>query len=379
MDQNLMRAKSWTVEYAGGTVLDRPVHYNLSRLRHGLGRRVLARRPQSAMLQQWAIARSAPDLAASAMRRRAELYIAHHPSVLPIAIAAAKRYGAPVGYDAEDFYSGMYRNKPTEIDRLIERVEHEHLPRCSYVTAASPGIADAYVKKYGIHRPTVILNVFPLSERPSGFTNTAAPGDPLRVYWFSQCIGTHRGLEDVVGALKLLRDCAIEFHVRGEWQTGYRKQFFECVESAGIPLSRIIAHPPAPSNTMVKLAAQYDIGLALEPHSSENSQLCLSNKIFTYFLAGCAVIGTATKGQLPFLQSAGHAACTYAAGDVSSLAQRIRFWYENKNCLREARKQAWRLGELKHNWDLEKVEFLSMIRGVRSPEDLSSMRAVGAS
>ena len=77
---------------------------------------------------------------------------------------------------------------------MISLIESRWLPGCAYMTAVSPGIADAYVENYGVAQPHVVLNVFPKSHAPSGATprGTARPGPSL--YWFSQTIGPDRGL-----------------------------------------------------------------------------------------------------------------------------------------------------------------------------------------
>lgn len=363
MDAGVMAQRRWTVEYAGGEAVDHPLRHKRMRIRQHCSCRMLNWKPASPLLQRLAIARAVPELTAAAMKQPADLYIAHHPSVLPVAVQAARRHGALVGYDIEDVYSEMYPNgsKPSEIDLLIERIEAKYLPACSYVTAASPAFAAAYVQRYGIRSPSVVLNVFPRSQRPREWPQRTNHSDPLRLYWFSQCIGADRGLEDVVQALGLLRHCAIEFHVRGAWQTGYQERLLQLARSCGVAPSRIVAHAPAAPDVMVSLAAQYDVGLALEPELSLNSRLCLSNKIFTYFLAGSAVIGTETPGQLQVLERAGNAALSYRAGDVSALARNINSWFEDRECLLEARRHAWQLGEREYNWDIQGKKFVSLI------------------
>ncbi len=91
-------------------------------------------------------------LAPAVLRTVADLYIAHYPAALPAAAAAAARYGGRYAYDAEDFHPGDWPDIPAyDLERLFVReVEGKHLPGCIYVTAASPGIADAYVETYGI-------------------------------------------------------------------------------------------------------------------------------------------------------------------------------------------------------------------------------------
>ena len=54
---------------------------------------------------------------------------------------------------------------------------------------------------------------------------------------------------------------------------------------------------PASPDAMIDLARGYDVGLALEQATPLNRQLCLTNKAFTYILAGVAVAMTDTPGQ----------------------------------------------------------------------------------
>ena len=111
-----------------------------------------------------ASARSPARSAAAAKRVPADLYIAHYPAALPAAAIAARRHGALYAFDAEDFHLGDWPEGPgasSSKRRLIRAIEGRYLPGCAYVTAASPGIADAYAEAYGIARPTVAAECLP--------------------------------------------------------------------------------------------------------------------------------------------------------------------------------------------------------------------------
>jgi glycosyltransferase involved in cell wall biosynthesis len=363
MDRDLMANKRWTLEYAGGTAAGRPLRYKVTRLRHCVGRRMLRWNPDSSLFQHWAIVRAAPELASAALRRPADLYIAHHPSVLPIATQAARLHGGRVGYDIEDFYSGMYPigSEPSRIDRLIEQIETDHLPYCSYVTAASPAYADAYVAKYGIQRPTPILNVFPLSDRPNEFPPTPSVGQPVRLYWFSQVLGSGRGLEDVIRALGIIKDCSFELHLRGNWLTGYREKLFATAKQTGVKESTIFVYPPAAPGEMVRQAATFDVGLCVEQPVDHSRPLGITNKTFVSLLAGNAILSTNMAGQKPLLDVIGPAAFAYEPGDVRKLTTGLRKWHDDRKSLDLARRQAWNWGTRRYNWDLEKQVFLRAV------------------
>src|SRR5437762_10287622 len=121
-----------------------------------------------------------------------------------------------LGFDAEDFHTGMGQQdeRASLQANLTERIERQILPRCDYVTAAAPLIADQYASKYSIRTPTTILNVFPLDERPDSLREVGQFGR-LTMCWFSQTIGPGRGLENVIRALGLITELNIELHLLG--------------------------------------------------------------------------------------------------------------------------------------------------------------------
>lgn len=358
-----MKSRGWTFEYAAGNARQLPGL--LRRTRHKLVKKFWDQFSFDSALHLAAISHVAPELFRASMRCEADLYIAHHPEALPAATRAARKFGAKAGYDAEDLHTGMWAGPqgPGLWDQLVGKIERHYLPLCSYLTSAAPGFSENYEEKYGVSRPTTILNVFPISERPLSF-RPSNPTTPLRLYWFSQTIGEKRGLEEVVRALGFLQDCDVELHLRGNWAAGYRDKLLTLASSVGLDRRRIIDQPPAPPDEMVRLAAQYDIGLALEQPVDENRSLCLSNKLFVYLLAGNAIAATGSRGQKPLVSTLGHAAFSYEPGDPEGLAAGIRKWHEDRESLDSARERAWKWGTERYNWDLEQRSFLAVIDAV---------------
>lgn len=357
-DRELLGNRKWTCTYVGGK--PGSLKYWGTRLRFGISRRLPALWRSG--VRQWALTRVSLELYRAAVRLDAELYIAHYTGALVAAAAAAHHSRTRFAFDAEDFESGYYNydKGPSAIDRLIENIEREYLPRCSYISAASPGIAEEYRVKYSIPLPTTLLNVFPTVERPPRLRSTDTSG-PLLLYWFSQTVGLGRGLEDVISALARLDGCDIELHLRGFARVGDWHNLRRFARYSGVSLDRIILHEPLPSSEMIRAAANFDIGLALEQAVSKNRELCLTNKIFSYLLAGNAIVATETLGQRPIMDTIGKAGFIYEPGDVEALASGIRTWYENRGALHEARQQSWDWGTRRFNWDCEKKKFLQVV------------------
>jgi glycosyltransferase involved in cell wall biosynthesis len=318
--------------------------------------------PARPQLRHWALWRAGPELEHTVKQVQADLYIAHNLGALPAAVVAARKHNARVAFDAEDFHSGSrrYDYAFSLSDEITVETEWRFLPQCQYITAASPGIGAAYVSRYAIPQPVPILNVFPLAQRPPAFRQSSDDG-PLTLYWFSQTIGANRGLEDVITAMGKLHECRIELHLRGQWSPGYRERLLQHATAVGVKPEHIVAHDPAPPDEMVRLAARYDVGLALEYPESLNRDLCLTNKIFTYLLAGNAIAATATRGQHWVMRDLRDTGFCYQPGNPAELADALQCWYVDRLSLDAARRQAWHWGTRRYNWDIEKDRFLAVV------------------
>jgi glycosyltransferase involved in cell wall biosynthesis len=366
-DSDWLSTRAWTCRYVGGHPRTRRFEYLLTRLRHGLAKKA-SRRFQvlrgSTAVAHSALSRTTPELISAAWEEPADLYIAHNLGALPAAVIAAERNASRAGFDLEDLYgresSMMCGNDPEE--RLALQVEGQYLRKCDYLTASSPEIAAAYAARYGVDPPLAVLNAFPLHQQPVHRIGNSSK--PLRLYWFSQTIGENRGLEDVVRAMGRMAGHDIELHLRGTWQPGYRDDLHALARQSAVPERNIIAHAPGLPDEMPRLAASFDIGLSTEQPLSENKDLCLGNKLFTYLLAGNAIVATATLAQSRFAETIAEACRVYAPGDVDALAEILRLWDSDRQFLERARQSAWQAGRDVYNWDLEKEKILERIEHV---------------
>ncbi len=378
-DRELLASRRWPCTYVGG---EHALARQWQRVRHKAAR-ALAPVLRSQAVLQAAAGRHVRELAKAAAARPADLYIARHPGALAAAGLAARKHNARLGYDAEDFESGHAAlgadggdADSRQQDRTAAALEQAWLPCCDYITAGSPAIAEAYAERFGIAQPAPILNVFPLRDRPARLRSVAAGA--LRLYWFSQTIGPDRGLQEIVRAIGLIPECDIELHLRGQWASGFREELNDLYSSLHIPLNRLVHHAPAPPDEMVRLAAEFDVGLALEQPVSLNRKLCLTNKLFTYMLAGNAIIATATPGQQPVLRTIGPAAISYQHGDIATVAAALKRWHDDREALARARQCSWQWGIDRYNWDMEKKRFLNIVEQALSPGAQAAMNVEAA-
>jgi hypothetical protein len=284
----------------------------------------------------------------------ADLYIGHYVAGLAAAGRAAHRRGAMLGFDAEDLHAG--EGTPLQMS-MVRIIEGALLPACRHVTAAAPLIGDGYRRSYGV-TPATVLNVFPLSMAPPARQPGAGPG-AFRAYWFSQTIGLDRGLQSFIQAMARTT-ARVTLDIRGGNRWGHGDSLLALARELGVA-DRVSLLPMAPPQEMVRLAAAYDIGLSLETEVSENRRVCLTNKIFTYLLAGVPVLLSDTPAQRALAPDLGVAAHVVSLADPEGIAATLDRLAASPEAREEARAGAWRLGHDRYNWDVEKAALVDSV------------------
>jgi glycosyltransferase involved in cell wall biosynthesis len=300
------------------------------------------------------------ELVAAAIAEPADLIYGGTTGALAAVAEAARRQGVRYGVDLEDLHSGETSGADAAtVDRLAARVEARTLADASFATTSSDAIAEAYREAHGV-RPAVVHNTFALPAGVPDFRRV----DPsrLRVYWFSQTIGPGRGLEDAVVALGRAGSRA-ELALRGRPQSGYLDAL-QHLAAAHAPQLDVVHQPPAPPDDMIDLARGYDVGLALEQMTPRNRQLCVTNKAFTYIMAGVAVAISDTPGQHDLGVDLREGAALVPPGDVDALAAAFARWTREPARLDCARRAAWQAAVRRWRWDhdLERGRLCALVR-----------------
>ncbi|WP_118829952.1 glycosyltransferase [Salinibacter ruber] len=354
-------------------------------LRDALRQRLLNRIPLLQRLpygMERAYSRHVDALFHTAIAQPADLFVAHNLQALPAAAWAAEHQGSLLGFDAEDFHRGEfnYDNLATPKRSLTIEIEETYIPQCDHLTAASPGIADAYEEILDINRPTVILNVFPKQKRsgqtPSSELAKETPGEAFSIYWYSQTIGPDRGLEHVVCALPEVQTKSrpVFLSLRGRWNDGYEHSLRNLAREIGVG-GHLRHLSPVPPEELIERAAQHDIGLALEQPVSRNREICVTNKLFAYLLAGLPVVATRTQGQKAVCANLSSATRLCTPDNSAQIAEAISSLLESNEKLRRAEKAAWAAGEERYNWEVEQNRLINAFEETISSAQLSSFSA----
>jgi hypothetical protein len=234
------------------------------------------------------------------------------------------------------------------------------LGKARYLTSAAPLISERYRDIYGVDSACV-LNVFPLSEAPAApIAPRPITGDaPAVLYWFSQTVGPDRGLEEMLAVIARMKTPAC-LHLRGFVSEAYRNALTRIAADLGVRHPPVFL-PPAEPQEMVRLSAAAHAGICMEKPVVPNRDICLTNKIFTYILAGTPALLSPTSAHKELAPSLGDSALVLPLSDPEKAAKAVDDLLGVPGALAVARAAAWRLGHERYCWDIEKAVVLGQV------------------
>lgn len=312
---------------------------------------------------RWQLGLAVGPLATAARSRSFDLAIAHSESAMAVA-ADLFASGHRVGIDLEDWFSedllpDARRYRPL---KLLRRLEGQALRGWATVACPSRSMGDALAGEFDCLPPAVIYNAFRWSERAAidGVAKDRTGMRRTSIHWYSQTLGSGRGLEDLFAALPHVRS-DVEVHLRGRPAEGFEKWVLEVVQEKW--RNRVFFHPLVANAELVSRIAEHDIGFAGEMKFCRSRDLTVSNKILHYFLGGLAVVASDTTGQQEVASRAPGAVLLYTSGDPRQLAERIDSLANSGLNLSSARAAALKAAEETFCW--EKQEPL-LVRSILS-------------
>jgi len=299
------------------------------------------------------------ELLQEALKHKADLYIGHNLGAIAAVVKAAKKYKAKAGFDAEDFHRGEFRDVDIQ-KKITASIENKYFPLLDYCTVASPLIGEAYKRIFPDKAFTVINNVFSKKYLREG--KSIIEKKSMDLFWFSQFIGPKRGLETVLLALNECIDLDIKLHLLGNINETYKTFILETVNDK----TKIIFLPPTSSEEIFTIAKQFDIGIASEPAFSDNNDIALSNKLFTYLLSGNCLLLSSTKAQKAFSEAYPNVGILYKLNDVDELTTAFKKLYYNRHLLNTLKENALALAQNELNWENEGETFIKLVKSTLS-------------
>ena len=280
----------------------------------------------------------------------ANLVIAHNPGAFYAAAFFAKKKNARLAIDVEDFHPGE-TNGTSDLSNKVSAVMANILPKCTYTSYASPLIKEhtQQLVKINLQNAIVINNSF--SQEEFNLPQQHNTSNVVKMVWFSQYIDYGRGLEILLPILDIFsKNISITL-------IGNCRQIFYDNEIANRKYITSIASMPH-QGLQLELS-KYDIGLAFEDASTNfNRNICLTNKIWSYFQAGLFILATNTDAQKVFIhQHSNHGLTT--STNTHDLEKNISFLINEINQIKS--KKSLRFSQAqKFSWENESLQLIKM-------------------
>lgn len=229
----------------------------------------------------------------------ADLIVAHTLATLYPAYKYAKKNKIPFAFDIEDYHPGekMYNDIINETKRRIFLMKNI-LPASKYISCASPLIEEEVKKNILLNKTYAHLFTVNNSFSKQDFIlpqQNNSNVDKLKLVWFSQNISEGRGLELILPLLNKFSN-NIKITLIGN----VSETFFNEVLIHYNSFIEIL--PPLTQTELHQKLTTFDIGLAIEDINADvNRNICLTNKIWSYYQAGLFILATKTSAQEKFI------------------------------------------------------------------------------
>lgn len=246
------------------------------------------------------------SLCQAALNTPAQVYHAHDLDTLPAAAALAKRHRARYLFDTHELFVDQLdlgseaaqighanRAKQKIVQRNYARLEGSLIRRASAVITVSDAVADELVTRYGIARPTPILNTPHYRDLSGGSTylrQRLGLSDDRRLILYQGGVQPARGLAELVQSLALLPEDHVLIFLGfnlGNYQETIRREIDRLRLQPRVYLLEAL-----PREQLLEATASADVGIQLLAGLNLNHRLTLPNKLFEYMMAGLPFIST---------------------------------------------------------------------------------------
>jgi len=117
---------------------------------------------------------------------------------------------------------------------------------------------------------------------------------------------------------------------------------------------------PVAEKEIIQIASNHHIGIASEVPYVLNRELCLTNKIYIYLLAGNAILFSNTHSQEKFAIDNPEIGLVYKYGDIDNCADIIKRFFENPEWVKTYRLNSLKLSRVL-NWERESEKLIAYL------------------
>ncbi len=221
------------------------------------------------------------------MNRKADLYYSNDLDTLLPNYFLAKWKGIRLIYDSHEIFPEVPELKPGSFKKKIwEGLERRLFPRLKTVITVNQSIAGYYSEKYG-NKVHVIRNLPSKADLVPEAYPVPEAGENKVLILQGSGINVDRGGEELVSAMPFVSGANL-WIVGGGDAIPVMKTMVENLKLN----QKVFFFPRVSPQNLAFITARADIGVTLDKDTNLNYRLSLPNKIFDYFRAGIAVLGS---------------------------------------------------------------------------------------
>lgn len=288
----------------------------------------------------------------------ADVYHAHDLNTLPVAALLARVTRGRLVYDSHELYTEISTLSPREraVWRVVERLL---IRRADRVITVCESIADELARRYGIEKPTIVLNCPSARQQlePSGDANIlraraglASGAEPIVLYQGG--FAPNRGLETLIEAMVHVERGVLVMMGWGRLEVGLR----HLIRERGLA-ERVVITGPVPQHALLGYTRGADIGVIPYRAVGLNNYYTTPNKLFEYMGAGIPIACSRFPELVRFVEGLGIGA-TFDPEDPYDMAATLNRLLADPARLREMRAKVLATGK-RFTWEAESVKLLA--------------------
>jgi glycosyltransferase involved in cell wall biosynthesis len=283
---------------------------------------------------------------------------AHDLNTLPVAAALARRLRLPLTYDAHELYP--------EISTLSEReaatwrwLERRLARRADHVLTVCDSIAAELERRYGVRRPTVLLNC-PAAPGANGRPPGGRGGKREPIVIYQGGFAPNRGLQTLVRSAHELEQGSIVLMGWGRLEEELR----DLIAREGLGERVTIAAPVRPEEVIAH-AARATVGVIPYEPIGLNNTYTTPNKLFDYMAAGLPIAASRLPELYRFVEQ-DEIGLTFTPGDPAALAAVLNEILADPTRYSRMSERA-REAARRYTWEQESLKLLALYDGPTRP------------
>ena len=292
---------------------------------------------------------------------KADVYHAHDLVTLPLAWAAARSRRARLVYDAHELFTEMGR-LGTFSRAALRLLERALIGRADRVITVNDSIAGELSRRYGVPRPTVVMNcpvtggrTFRREDSPLRARVGLAEGVPLVLY--QGMFMPHRGLENLVRAARSFTRAHLVMMGWGALRDALR----DLARREGVD-GRVHFTDGVPLGELLACTAGADVGAIPYRNVGLNNYYTSPNKLFEYCAAGVPVVASRFPELVKVVDGLGIGR-TFDPERPEEIAGAVNGLLDEPGALAAARANVARAAP-RFTWEKESAKLLDVYRAV---------------